>query len=167
MELPILTDALGQRWTSISNFCSRLLLGAVNRRQSGTKTNSYSTIEFVELLKYMSEERLERIENQLSQVIQAVGTMQQSITVMQQNMTVMQQSITVMQQNMMAMQNRMDSMEGTLLTTMTGGFNSLQNYIIDLDTDLARNERQTEDNARNNRRLNQRLMRLENRNDNF
>jgi hypothetical protein len=75
--------------------------------------------------------------------------------------------VTVMQQNMMAMQNRMDSMEGTLLTTMTGGFNSLQNYIIDLDTDLAQNERKTEDNARNNRRLNQRLMRLENRNDNF
>ena len=94
----------------------------------------------------MSEERLERIENQLSQVIQAVG---------------------VMQQNMTAMQNRMDSMEGTLLTTMTGGFNSLQNYIIDLDTDLAQNERKTEDNARNNRRLNQRLMRFENRNDDF
>ena len=75
--------------------------------------------------------------------------------------------MSVMQQNMMAMQNRMDSMEGTLLTTMTGGFNSLQNYIIDLDTDLARNERKTEDNARNNRRLNQRLMRLENRNDDF
>jgi hypothetical protein len=35
-----------------------------------TKTKSYSTIEFVELLKYMSEARLERIENQLSQVIQ-------------------------------------------------------------------------------------------------
>lgn len=101
----------------------------------------------------MSEERLERIENQLSQVIQAVGTMQQNMT--------------VMQQNMMAMQNRMDSMEGTLLTTMTGGFNSLQNYIIDLDTDLAHNERKTEDNARNSRRLNHRLMRLENRNDNF
>jgi hypothetical protein len=47
------------------------------------------------LLKYISEERLERIENQLSQVIQAVGTMQQHVT--------------VMQQNMMAMQNRMDS----------------------------------------------------------
>jgi phage shock protein A len=108
----------------------------------------------------MSEERLERIENQLTQVIQAVGTMQQNMMVMQQNMTVMQQNMTVMQ-------NRMDSMEGTLLTTMTGGFNSLQNYIIDLDTDLAQNERKTADNARNNRRLNQRLMRLENRNDNF
>ena len=126
----------------------------------------------------MSEERLERIENQLTQtvqslttmqgqVVQAVTVMQQSIAVMQQNMTVLQQNMTAMQQNMTTMQNRMDSMEGTLLTTMTGGFNSLQNYIIDLDTDLAQNERKTEDNARNNRRLNQRLMRLENRNDDF
>ncbi|WP_310410526.1 hypothetical protein [Chamaesiphon sp. OTE_8_metabat_110] len=126
----------------------------------------------------MSEERLERIENQLTQtvqslttmqgqVVQAVTVMQQSIAVMQQNMTVLQQNMTAMQQNMTAMQNRMDSMEGTLLTTMTGGFNSLQNYIIDLDTDLAQNERKTEDNARNNRRLNQRLMRFENRNNDF
>jgi hypothetical protein len=120
-------------------------LGAIDVDR-GRNTNSYSTIDLSSFLNYMSEERLERIENQLSQVIQAVG---------------------VMQQNMMAMQNRMDSMEGTLLTTMTDGFNSLQNYIIDLDTDLAQNERKTEDNARNNRRLNQRLMRLENRNDDF
>ena len=108
----------------------------------------------------MSEERLERIENQLSQVIQ-------SIAVMQQNMTVMQQNMTVMQQNMTGMQNRLDSMEGTLLTTMTGGFNSLQNYLIDLDIDLAENERKTEDNARKSRRLNQRLMRVEQRDNDF
>ncbi len=94
----------------------------------------------------MSEERLERIENQLDRVVQA---------------------ITVMQQNMTAMQNRVDSMEGTLLTTMTDGFSSLQKYITDLDVDLARNERNTEEIARRNRRLNQRLMRLENNNDNF
>ena len=41
--------------------------------------------------------------------------------------------MAVMQQNMTGMQNRMDSMEGTLLTTMTGGFNSLQAYLTDLD----------------------------------
>jgi chromosome segregation ATPase len=94
----------------------------------------------------MSEERLERIENQLDRVVQAITTLQQNIT---------------------AIQNRVDSMEGTLLTTMTGGFNSLQKYITDLDVDLARNERNTEEIARRNRRLNQRLMRLENNNDNF
>lgn len=72
-----------------------------------------------------------------------------------------------MQQNMTGMQNRMDSMEGTLLTTMTGGFNSLQAYLTDLDLDLAKNERETEDNARKNRRLNQRLMRVEQRDNDF
>ena len=108
----------------------------------------------------MSEERLERIENQLDRVVQ-------TITVMQQNMTVMQQTITVMQQNMAAMQNRSDSMEGTLLTAMTDGFSSLKKYITDLDIDLARNEQNTEELARKSRRLNQRMMRLENNNDNF
>jgi chromosome segregation ATPase len=101
----------------------------------------------------MSEERLERIENQLDRVVQTI--------------TVMQQNMTVMQQNMTAMQNRSDSMEGTLLTAMTDGFSSLKKYITDLDIDLARNEQNTEDLARKSRRLNQRMMRLENNNDNF
>ena len=79
----------------------------------------------------------------------------------------MQQNMTGMQQNMITMQNRMDSMAGTLLTTMSGGFNSLQTYLTDLDIDLAKNERETEDNARKNRRLNQRLMRVEQRDNDF
>lgn len=115
----------------------------------------------------MSEERLERIENQLDRVVQTITVMQQNMTVMQQTITVMQQNMTVMQQNMAAMQNRTDSMEGTLLTAMTDGFSSLKKYITDLDIDLARNEHNTEDLARKSRRLNQRMMRLENNNDNF
>lgn len=127
----------------------------------------------------MSEERLERIETQLEQVVQVVEVvgvvqvmqqnmtvMQQSIIAMQQSMTVLQQSIIAMQQDMRDMQNRVDSMEGTLLTAMTVGFASLRNYAIDLDTDLAENERKSEDNARKTRRLNQRLMHLEQRNNN-
>jgi predicted nucleic acid-binding Zn-ribbon protein len=108
----------------------------------------------------MSEERLERIENQLDRVVQ-------SITVMQQNMVMMQQNMTAMQQDVAAMQNRTDSMEGTLLTAMTDGFSSLRKYMIDLDIDLARNEQNTEELARKSRRLNQRMMRLENSSDNF
>jgi FtsZ-binding cell division protein ZapB len=46
----------------------------------------------------MSEERFDRLESQLSQVIQGMGIMQQGITVMQQNMTVMQQDITNIKQ---------------------------------------------------------------------
>lgn len=111
----------------------------------------------------MSEERLERIENQLDRVVNVIDVMQQNITVLQQSMIALQQSMTVVQQNMTALQQRVDSMEGTLLTAMTDGFNSLQRYISDVDIDLAQNERKTEDNARKSRRLNQRLMRLEQR----
>ncbi len=53
----------------------------------------------------MSEERFDRLENQLTQVIQAVSGMQQNMTVMQQNMTVMQQNMAVMQQNMATKQD--------------------------------------------------------------
>jgi hypothetical protein len=70
VELPILMDVLIWPWTLMADpVVDRdwVLSIDVNR---DTKTKSYSTIEFVELLKYMSEERLERIENQLSQVIQ-------------------------------------------------------------------------------------------------
>jgi chromosome segregation ATPase len=122
----------------------------------------------------MSEVRLERIENQLERVIQGVETvehnvsvMQHNMTTIQQNMTTMQQDMISMQQDMISMQRRVDSMEGTLLTAMTDGFSSLQRYLTDLDIDLAQNERKTEDVARRSRRLNQRLIRLEQSYDNF
>jgi chromosome segregation ATPase len=115
----------------------------------------------------MSEERLERIEHQLTQVIQAIATMQQNMTVMQQNITTMQQNMTAMNNRLDRVENRVNSMEGTLLTAMREGFASLQAYQVDLDRDLAANEQKTEDNARRARRLNQRLMRLEQRYDNF
>jgi DNA anti-recombination protein RmuC len=106
----------------------------------------------------MSEERLERIENQLTQVIQAVSGMQQNMTVMQQNMTVMQQNMTVMQQNI-------DSTRGALLTVMNDGFTSLNKQVNDINIDLTVNEKKTEDNARKIRRVNQRLMQVEERHD--
>jgi chromosome segregation ATPase len=99
----------------------------------------------------MSEERLERIENQLTQVIQAVSGMQQNMTVMQQNMTVMQQNI--------------DSTRGALLTVMNDGFTSLNKQVNDINVDLTVNEKKTEDNARKIRRVNQRLMQVEERHD--
>jgi uncharacterized coiled-coil protein SlyX len=97
----------------------------------------------------MSEERLERIENQLGQVLQA--------------MTGLSDRMTRMEDRMTRMEDRVDIMEGTLLTTMRGGFNSLRGQINDVDVDLARNEKKAEDNARQIRRLNQRIMHLEGR----
>jgi chromosome segregation ATPase len=113
----------------------------------------------------MSEERLERIENQLTQVIQAVSGMQQNMTVMQQSIIVMQQNMTGMQQNMTVMQQNIDSTRGALLTVMNDGFTALNKQVNDINIDLTVNEKKTEDNARKIRRVNQRLMQVEDRHD--
>jgi septal ring factor EnvC (AmiA/AmiB activator) len=129
----------------------------------------------------MSEERFDRLESQLSQVIQGMGTMQQNIAGLQQGMTVMQQNMTVMQQTMAtkqdlaaveqkvsAMQNnldaarediaslhrRVDSNEGTLIVAIRDGFRSRETLIDDINFDLAAIERKT-------RRLSRRVARLE------
>lgn len=86
----------------------------------------------------MSNERFDRLENQLAQVIEAVS----------------------------AMQTRIDSIEGTLLIAMRSGFNSLQTAIDDIDYDLNIAEVQTERNARLNRKLHQRVAAIEARLDN-
>jgi septal ring factor EnvC (AmiA/AmiB activator) len=88
----------------------------------------------------MSEERFDRLESQLTQVIQGM---------------------TVMQQNMTAMQTRIDSVEGTLMVAMRSGFDALQTAINDLNVDLNVMEVQTERNARKNRRVNQRVTAIE------
>jgi chaperonin cofactor prefoldin len=81
----------------------------------------------------MSEERFDRLENQLSQIVQA----------------------------MTVMQNRIDSIEGTLMMAMRSGFDSRQVAINDLNVDLNVMEVQTERNASKSRRVNQRVTALE------
>jgi hypothetical protein len=88
----------------------------------------------------MSEERFDRLENQLAQVIEGMH---------------------VMQANMTVMQNRIDSIEGTLLVAMRSGFESLQTSIDEIDHDLNIAEVQSERNARLNRKLNQRVTAIE------
>ena len=79
----------------------------------------------------MSEERLDRIENQLTQVIQNTTVMQQNMTVMQQNMTVMQQNMTVMQQNI-------EDKHNLLVQIMTSGFAALHQRFDTIDNSLTR-----------------------------
>jgi chromosome segregation ATPase len=59
----------------------------------------------------MSEERFDRLENQLTQIIQGMAGMRQDITGMQQNITGMQQNITGMQQNITGMQQNITGMQ--------------------------------------------------------
>ncbi len=73
--------------------------------------------------------------------------------------------MTGLENRMTGLENRTEVVEGTLLATMRGGFNFIRGHINDLDVDLARNERKSEDSARQIRRLNRRLMHLEGRTD--
>jgi predicted nucleic acid-binding Zn-ribbon protein len=92
----------------------------------------------------MSEERLERIEGQIAELRQLV---QQNAIVTQQNMNAMREDIAVLRQ-------RSDSLESTVIVAMREGFDSLRNYIDDLNYDLSNNERKQ-------RRLGRRVARLE------
>jgi chromosome segregation ATPase len=120
----------------------------------------------------MSEERFDRLENQLTQVIQGMAVMQQNMTVMQQNMTVVEQKVSGIEQQVSGMQNNLDaarediaslrrrveSNEGTLIVTIREGFRSREILIDDINFDLANNERKT-------RRLSRRVARLERNSD--
>jgi chromosome segregation ATPase len=127
----------------------------------------------------MSEERLERIENQLSQVLEVVVRLDNRMTNLEDGMTGLDNRMTNLENRMTNLENRMTNLEnrmtglenrtevveGTLLATMRGGFNFIRGHVNDLDVDLARNERKSEDSARQIRRLNRRLMHLEGRTD--
>jgi hypothetical protein len=62
--------------------------------------------------------------------------------------------VDALREDMTVVRHRMDSFESTILTAMNDGFNSLRNYLDDLNYDLADNERKT-------RRLGRRVSRLE------
>ena len=102
----------------------------------------------------MSEERFDRLENQLTQVIQAIGTMQQNISTMQQNMVSMNQNIDALREDVTALRHRIDSVEGSQQIVIREGFQSLMSYNDDLNYELA-------DTARQNRLLKRRVIRLE------
>jgi uncharacterized coiled-coil protein SlyX len=95
----------------------------------------------------MSEERFDRLENQLTQVIQSIATMQQ-------NMTAMNHNIDAVREDVIALRQRLDSVEGSQNVIIREGFQSLMSYNDDLNYELA-------DNARQTRLLKRRLIRLE------
>jgi hypothetical protein len=72
----------------------------------------------------------------------------------QQNAIVTQQNMNAMREDIAVLRQRSDSLEGTVIVAMREGFDSLRNYIDDLNYDLANNERKQ-------RRLGRRVARLE------
>ncbi len=102
----------------------------------------------------MSEERFDRLEGQLAQLIQAVGTMQQNIGTIQQNMGAMNQNIDALREDVIALRHRIDSVEGSQQIVIREGFQSLMSYNDDLNYELS-------DTARQARLLKRRVIRLE------
>jgi chromosome segregation ATPase len=110
----------------------------------------------------MSEERLERIENQLAQVLQAIISTNSRIddleTSLNRRIAAVEQNQEALREDVGSLRQRIDSVEGTLRLAIADGFRSQDLYYDDLNADLARNERQT-------RRLSRRVDRLERRNE--
>jgi hypothetical protein len=101
-----------------------------------------------------------RLENQLTQVIQAIGTMQQNmatkqdLAVVEQKVSAMQNNLDAVREDVIALRHRIDSVEGSQQTVIREGFQSLMSYNDDLNYELA-------DTARQNRLLKRRVIRLE------
>jgi chromosome segregation ATPase len=112
----------------------------------------------------MSEEKLDRIESQLGQLLQAMGGFETRMNSFETRMDGLE---TRMNDRMNGLETRMNDrmsiLEGTLAATMRSGFNNLRSSVNDIDADLAKVEQRAEDSARKVRRLNRRLMYIEGR----
>jgi chromosome segregation ATPase len=122
----------------------------------------------------MSEERFDRLESQLTQVIQAIGTMQQNmatkqdlaaveqrvagieqrVTSIEQKVVGIEQNVNAVREDISSLRNRIDSVEGAVAVVIRGTFVAHQSFVDDLNFDLLRNERKT-------RRLSRRVAWLE------
>jgi chromosome segregation ATPase len=92
----------------------------------------------------MSEERFDRLESQLSQVIQGMGTMQQNMSDMQQNIIGLQQNMTTMQQNMTVMQQNMATKQD--LAVVEQKVSAMQNNLDAAREDIGSLRRRVESN---------------------
>ncbi len=108
----------------------------------------------------MSDERFDRLESQLSQVIQSIAIMQQNMATKQDlaavelKVTALGNNLDAAREDIIALRRRVESNEGTLLVTIRDGFRRQEDSIDDLNYDLSVNERKT-------RRLSRRVSRLE------
>lgn len=108
----------------------------------------------------MSDERFDRLESQLSQVIQSIATMQlnmatkQDLAAVEQKVTALGNNLDAVREDVIALRRRVESSEGTALIAIRDGFRRQENSINDLNYDLSVNERKT-------RRLSRRVSRLE------
>ncbi len=102
----------------------------------------------------MSTERFDRLENQLTQVIQSIATIQQHITGIEQKVSGIEQNVNVAREDIASLRYRIDTVEGAVPVVIRSTFTAHQSFVDDLNFDLLTNERKT-------RRLSRRVARLE------
>ncbi len=90
----------------------------------------------------MSEERFDRLESQLAQVIQAIGTMQQNMAT-KQDLAIVQQTVSDIRTDIAVLSERVDSLEQTTRIGIRDSIRNQRAMINDLNYDLANNERAT------------------------
>jgi predicted RNase H-like nuclease (RuvC/YqgF family) len=108
-----------------------------------------------------------RLDSQLTQIIQAVGTMQQNMATKQdlaaveqkvsgieQKLSAVEQNINAAREDIISLRHKTDSIEGGVSVVIRNTFTAYQRNVDDLNVDLVNNERKT-------RRLNRRVERLE------
>jgi uncharacterized coiled-coil protein SlyX len=90
----------------------------------------------------MSEERFDRLESQLAQVIQAIGTMQQNIAT-KQDLAIVQQTVSDIRTDIAVLSERVDNLEQTTRIGIRDSIRNQRSMINELNYDLANNERAT------------------------
>jgi uncharacterized coiled-coil DUF342 family protein len=94
------------------------------------------------------------INGKLDMLTQKVDALTQNVDALTQNMIASQQNINALREDMGGLRQRVDSFEGTMIATTREGFQSLRNYLDDLNYEVA-------DNGRATRLLKRRVARLE------
>jgi uncharacterized coiled-coil DUF342 family protein len=94
------------------------------------------------------------INTKLDMLTQKVDALTQNVDALTQNMIASQQNINALREDMGGLRQRVDSFEGTMIATTREGFQSLRNYLDDLNYEVA-------DNGRATRLLKRRVARLE------
>ena len=98
-------------------------------------------------LRVMSEERFDRLENQLAQVIQGMTVMQQNIVDIQQNMAtkqdlaLVQRTVSDIRTDIAVLSERVDSLEATTRIGIRDSIRNQRSMINNLNYDLANQER--------------------------
>ncbi len=89
----------------------------------------------------MSEEKLDLIQNQLSQLLQGMNTMQQDVVGIKQDVVGMKQNDNSLREDIHDLRNRVNSIEGAVMLIVRDGFTPLRNYADDLNFELSEVQR--------------------------